>query len=171
MIDLGINVIRTTGENNTVRAEFFHFRQNSCAFCAYIKLCLLLFFPCGRSGFTHLFFGNVPFLTTELHKSVGCNLFRGKSHKWTHQANVSFCNRLDVVFQIFRIGNDDGTVVVILCRFDLLMLVVDTGMENGLNALIDKPLHVTVGKLGGIAFGFGRNGVHTKLVKLSVRPR
>ena len=48
------------------------------------------------------------------------------------------------------------------------MLVEHAGVENGLDAFIDKPLHMAVGELGGVALGFRGDGLHAQLVNFSV---
>ena len=53
---------------------------------------------------------------------------------------------------------------MILGFLGLLMFVEYTGMENGLDALVNQPLHLTVGKLCRITGRFRRDGFHAQLV-------
>ena len=57
---------------------------------------------------------------------------------------------------------------MILRAGGFLMLIEYAGMENGLDAFIDKPLHMAVGEFGGVALGFRGDGLHAQLVNFSV---
>lgn len=71
----------------------------------------------------------------------------------------------DVVLYVLRIGDDDGTVVIAVLRIlRLLMLVIDTGVEDCLHTVFYKPLDMAVDKLCRIAQGLGRNGFHSLFV-------
>ena len=70
----------------------------------------------------------------------------------------------DVVLDILGIRDDDRAVEVVLRARHLLMLVEHAGMEDGLDAVVDEPLGVSVGELGGIALGFRRDALHAQLV-------
>ena len=58
-------------------------------------------------------------------------------------------------------------MVLGILRF--LMLVENTGVEDGFDALIDQPLHMAMSQLGRITLGFGGDGLHTQFINLSVR--
>ena len=53
---------------------------------------------------------------------------------------------------------------MVLCARHFLMFVEHAGVEDGLDAVVDKPLGVTVGELGRIALRFRRNALHAQLV-------
>ena len=53
---------------------------------------------------------------------------------------------------------------MVLGLLGLLMLVEHAWVEDGFDTLVDEPLDMTVGQLGGVALGLGRNGLHAKLV-------
>ena len=58
---------------------------------------------------------------------------------------------VDVIFKIFGVGDDDGTVEVVLCAGRLLMLIEHARVEDGPDTVVDEPLHMAVGQLCGIA--------------------
>ncbi len=68
--------------------------------------------------------------------------------------HLSLCHGLHVIADIFCIGDNHRAVIVVLSLAGLLMFIEDTGMENGLDALLYQPFHLTVGQLGRVAFGF-----------------
>ena len=55
---------------------------------------------------------------------------------------------------------------MVLRLLRLLVLIEHAGMENGLDALVNEPLDMTVRKLCRVALGFRRNGLHAQLVNL-----
>ena len=73
-----------------------------------------------------------------------------------------------IVLDIFRIGGNDRAVVVVDCIRELVALVRDTRVEDELHTVTDQPGHMSVGKLGRIAFGFTWDGLNTQLVDLTV---
>ena len=79
-------------------------------------------------------------------------------------ANIPIRNGLHVVLQIFRIRNDDGAVEMVLRIRCFLMLIIYAGMKDRLYPMVSQPLHMAMGNLCRIAFGFRRDGFHAQLI-------
>ncbi len=73
---------------------------------------------------------------------------------------------INVIFNIFRIRGYDGAVVVVVGVLKLLPLIRNTGVENMMDALIDQPLHMPVGQLCRVTFGFTRDRFNPQLIDL-----
>ena len=56
---------------------------------------------------------------------------------------------------------------MVLGLLRLLMLIEHAGVEDGPDALIDEPLDVTVGQLGGVALGLRGDGLHALFVNFA----
>ena len=164
MVDLGVDVVGSSGEHNAAAAVFLHVGERLRARGADVCLCLLLLFPRKVGGTARFPLGNVPRFLAELHEPVGCDLLIRKGKEGVEVAHRAISHGFDIVLDILGIRDDDRTVEVVLRARHLLMLVEHAGMEDGLDAVVDKPLGVAVGKLGGIALGFRRNALHAQLV-------
>ena len=105
---------------------------------------------CG-DGSAHFLSGDLPFFFTFGNKAVGNRFLAGKGDKGADIVHLSLGNGLHIVFQVLRIGHDNGAIKVVLRAFRFLMFIEHTGMEDGLYAVVDQPLDMTVGQLGGIA--------------------
>ena len=169
MVDFRVNMVGPPGQHNTAAASGLHLLQNPSALRHNVSLGLPLLCPGSFYRRFDLRSGNIPFLLAEPYQPLRRHLFIGKSHKGTDIANLPLCNSLHVVFQVLSVGRHHGAAVVILGVLVLLIFIKNTGMENGGDALINQPLHMSVGQLGGVAFGFRWNGVHTQLVDFPVR--
>ena len=56
---------------------------------------------------------------------------------------------------------------MILRPWSFLPLIKNAGVKDGPKPLIDEPLHMAVGQLGGIALGFRGDGLHAQLIDFS----
>ena len=111
---------------------------------------------------------DAPLFLAQGSQPVGGDFLAGKGEEGADVADFAVCDGFHVVFQILRVGDHDGAVVVILRAGGLLMLIEYAGMENGFDSLIDEPLDVAVGEFGGVALGFRGDGLHAQLVNFSV---
>ena len=139
--------------------------------CLDVRFGLLLFLPGETDSSAHLCFRDVPLLFAQKHQAVCSDRFGGKGDKRADVFYFAVRDRIDVVFQIFRVGDDDRAVVVVLRVFCLLMLIEHTRMEDGLDAVVDEPLYVPMRELCRVALRFRRDGVHSKLINFSARER
>ena len=168
VVDFGVNVIGPASQNNAPRVIFRHPLQRLLPLCTNVGLGALLFFPCLADGSADFLPIDAPFFLTQSGQPVGGDLLAGKGEEGTDVADFAVGHGFHVVFQILRVGDHDGAVVMILRAGGLLMLIEYAGMENGFDSLIDEPLDVTVGELGGVALGFRGDGLHAQLVDFPV---
>ena len=86
---------------------------------------------------------------SSLHRAAsrsGGDFLAGKGEEGADVADfVQSATASTLFFRFSGIGDHDGAVVVILRAGGLLMLVEHAGVENGLDALVDQPLHMAVG--------------------------
>ena len=164
VVDLGVDVVGTSGEHNAAAAAFLHRGERLRARGADIGLRFLLLLPREVRGAARLLFGDVPDLFAELRKAVGRDLFAREGEEGVQVAHGAVGHGFDVILDILRIRDDDGAVEVILRARHLLMLVEHAGVEDGLDAVVDEPLGVAVGELCRVALGFRRDALHTQLV-------
>ncbi len=168
VVDLGVDVVRPARQNNAPGVIFRHPLQCFLPLCPNVGLGALLLLPCLVNGGADFLPIDAPFFLTQGGQTVGGNFLAGKGEEGADVADLAVGDGLHVVFQILRVGDHDGAVVVILGTGGLLMLVEHAGVENGLDAFVDEPLHMAVGELGGVALGFRGDGLHAKLVNFPV---
>ena len=58
--------------------------------------------------------------------------------------NLSVYNRVDIILNIFRIGGDNRTVVVIVCLCEFIAFIRDAWIKNSPDSFIDQPLDMAV---------------------------
>ena len=168
VVDFGVNVIGSASQNDATGVIFCHPLQGFLPLCTNVGLGALLFFPCLVDGGADFLPVDAPFFLAQGGQPVGGDFLAGKGEEGADVADFAVCDGFHVVFQILRVGDHDGAVVMILRAGGFLMLIEYAGMENGFDSLIDEPLHVTVGEFGGVALGFRGDGLHAQLVNFSV---
>ena len=119
----------------------------------------------------HLPGPDAPLLRAGLHKPVGGDLLVGEGDEGADDVLFMLGDFLHVVLEVFGVGDHDRAVEVILRLAGLLVLIEDAGVEDGLDPLVDEPLDVPVGELGGVALGLGGDGLHAALVEFAARKR
>ena len=164
VVDLGVDVVGPSGQHNAAAAVFLHVGECLRARGADVGLGPALLFPREVGGMARFLFGNVPGFLAELDETVGGDLLVRESEEGMEITHRAIGHGFDVVLDILGIRDDDWAVEVVLRARHLLMLVEHAGMEDGLDAVVDEPLGVTVGELGRIALGFRRDALHAQLV-------
>ena len=164
VVDFGVNVIGPASQNDAPRVIFRHPLQRLLPLCTNVGLGALLFFPRTVDGGADFLTVDAPFFLTQSGQSVGGDFLAGKGEEGADVADFAVGNGFHVVFQILRVGDHDGAVVMILRAGGLLMLIEYAGVEDGFDSLIDEPLDVTVGEFGGVALGFRGDGLHAQLI-------
>ena len=168
VVNLRVDVVGPARENDAPGVIFRHPLQRLLPLCPDVGLSVLLFFPGTVDGGADFFGVDAPFFLAQGGQPVGGDLLAGEGEEGADVADFAVGDGFHVVFQILRVGDHDGAVVVILRAGGLLMLVEHAGVKNGLDAFIDEPLHMAVGELGGVALGFRGDGLHAQLVNFSV---
>ena len=114
-----------------------------------------------------LMLGDLEFMFKFLHQLLCKGLFVREGHEGVHEPDVVFLQALHIVFDIFRVGGDDGAVVVVPGPGHLIPFIRDAGIENKGDALFYEPFHVAMGQLRRIAFGLAGNGLDAQLIDLA----
>ena len=164
VVNFRVDVVGSARENDAPGVIFCHPLQRLLPLCTNVGLGALLFFPRTVDGGADFLTVDAPLFLAQGSQSVGGDFLAGKGQEGTDVADFAVGNGFHVVFQILRVGDHDGAVVMILRAGGLLMLVEHAGVEDGLDALVDEPLHMAVGELGGVALGFRGDGLHAKLI-------
>ena len=162
-------MIGPSGQHDTPLAVFIHPVQGLLTGFTDIFLGALLLGPGGADGSPNLSLSDVPFFFAFAHQLVGSDFFGGEGNKGPDIMDLSVGDGLHIVFQVFRIGNHDGAVKMVLRRGGFFLLIEDTGVEDGLYPLFHQPLHMAVGQLGRIALRLRGDGFHTQRVQIAVR--
>ena len=168
VVDFGVNVIGSASQNDAPRMIFRHPLQRLLPLCTNVGLGVLLFRPRIMDSGADFLTVNAPLFLAQSGQPVGGDFLAGKGEEGADVADFAVCDGFHVVFQILRVGDHDGAVVMILRAGGFLMLIEYAGMENGFDSLIDEPLDVTVGEFGGVALGFRGDGLHAQLVDFPV---
>ena len=128
----------------------------------------ILFFPGQTCCFHNLCFGQ---LLKFLYKSFGNRLQISKGHERIAENGFSAADFFHVVLDVFGIGGNNRTVIVIVGILKFITLIEKSRVEDKVYLLVDQPADVTVSQLGGIAFRFTGNGFNAQLVDLPVGNR
>ena len=168
VVNLRVDVVGSARENDAPGVIFRHPLQRLLTLCPDVGLGALLFFPCLVDGSADFLPVDAPFFLAQGGQPVGGDFLAGKGEEGADVADFAVCDGFHVVFQILRVGDHDGAVVMILRAGGLLMLIEYAGMENGLDALVNEPLDVAMREFGGVALGFRGDGLHAQLVNFSV---
>ena len=134
-------MVRAAGKDDALSTGFGHIFQYLFSF--FLRICsnLLQFIPC-------MIYGSLDFRGRNFFKFLFqsvCNGFgRGKGHKRVAEYDLSFAYFLHVIFNIFRIGGYNRTVVVVIGIFKFLALIENGRVEDEIRMLLDKPCNVTM---------------------------
>ena len=166
VVNLRVHMVGPSGQDNASLSVFLQPGQSLLALFLQIIAGGSQFLPGGMGGHPDFGSRNLECSGKFLYKCIGEYLLIGKGHKGIHETHVFLGQRLHVIFNIFRVGGDHGTVVVVACVRALIALIRDAGVEDELYALFDEPGHMSVHQLGRIAFGFAGDGFDSQLIEL-----
>ena len=82
------------------------------------------------------------------------------------KVHLAVYDGVHIVLDVLRVGGDDRAVVVVVGLHKLIPLIGYGRVEDMFHALVDQPLHMSVGQLRRIALGFARDGFDAQLVDL-----
>ena len=171
VVDLRIKMVGPPRENDAAASLLPHFFEHPRALGANILLGPLLLGPGKGNRLPRFLLRYSPLLAAEARHAVGDRLLAREGKEGLEILHLAVGGRLHVVLQILGVGHHDGAVEMILRVRRFLMLEEHAGVEDGMHALVDEPLHMAVGELRGIALGLGRNGLHAALVEPAVGER
>ena len=126
------------------------------------------FLPCFGSGRADFPRRN---LFKEADQLAGYRILVREGDEGAEEFHLLFPQVLHIVFDIHRVGSNDGAVIMIAGIPEFLPLIRDAGIEDGFNPLVDQPFDVPVGNLGRIAFRLGGNGLDPEFIELMGRGR
>ena len=85
--------------------------------------------------------------------------------------NFSVYDRIDIIFNIFRIRSYNRTVVMVIGFCEFVPFIRNARIENRFDLIVNQPLYVSVCKLRRITFGFTWNRINSQFIDLAVRNR
>ena len=169
VVDFRVNVVGPARQDHAPAALFFHFPEDPQTLPADVLLGPVLFLPSFVNGFPHLACRDTPLLRCGFDQPVCGGFFRGKGNEGPDVVHISRGHCLHIVLDVFRIGNDNGAVKVVLGIPGLLVFIEHAGVENVFDAVVNEPLHMAVDHFCRVAFGFRRDGFHAQLIEFPVR--
>ncbi len=169
VVDLRIQVIRASCQNDALCSGVLHELQNALALGLDVLPVLQELIPSGLSRCQNLTLrelGEFP------RQRLGYGLEAGEGHEGMTEGHLPVHDLLNVVLDILRVGGDNRAVVVVVRILIFLPLIEKRGIEDEVGMrLFNQPLHVAVGDLGGVAFRFGGDGLDAHLVNRVCRQR
>ena len=169
MVDLRVDMVGTAGQHDTAAAALFQIFYDFLALRLHVHTGLQQLVPRGVRGLANLSGGDLILFVENLYQTLRQDFLIGKCHEGIDEANVLLRQRFDVVFDIFRVGSYDRTVVVVVRLLLLVALIWNAGVEDGLYAVLDEPFHVTVRQLRRVALRLTGDGFDAQLVDLTGR--
>ena len=164
VIDLRIDVVRTSAEDDPVPAGLLKILNRLLAFFLNVASCCPKFRPSCSGSAAHFLFRDRG---ENADQSFRQDLLIRKGKERVHEVYGRILEFLDVILDVFRVGSDNRAVIVVDCPLEFLAFIGHTGIENVPHALIEQPFYVTVRKLGRIALGFARDRLDSQFIDLS----
>ena len=147
VIDLRVDMIGTTSQNDTALTGFFQIFQHLFALDLHIMAGSSQLFPAGFCSSSNLICGK---LGKFFRQSICYGTRIPEGHERIAENNLSAANFVYVIFNIFRIRGYDRTVVMVIGILKFIALIEKRRIEDKVNALFDQPGHVTVSQLGRV---------------------
>ena len=184
MVDLGVDVVGTSGQDDSLAAVVLHPPQGAATLGAHVGLEGGVLGEAGGHGPAGLGQGDAP-VGEDLDEPLGQGgrvgqVEEGGEHPHPQAPGTratlgtvgSFllpvAHGLDVVADDLGVGGHDRAVEVVGGALDQLALVEDAGEPDRPDALGDEGLDVPVGKLGRVADVLRGNRVHARLEELVI---
>jgi len=149
MMNFRINMIRTTGKNDSSTSRLFQVPKGFFSLLLHILTHLCKFFPCCMCRCFDLFCRNI---LKHFNQAIRQNCFCRKCHKRIHKFNARIFQFIHVVLDIFCIRCNDRAVVMIYCIWKFITLIWHTWIENKLHTFFDQPAYMTMCQFCRITF-------------------
>ena len=161
VVDLGIVVVRTSGQHDSVRAGLLHPPQRFLALCPHVALELLVLGPslvdcsidfgAGRQFRVPL--DNTPVRFRQLEKQAFLQvvLLVVRQPRVQERRRIGFAQLIDVEAQRLGVAGYDRAVVVVASAFVFLAFPFGAGHPDEIGVLLEQVHHVTVRELRRIA--------------------
>ena len=150
VVDLGIAVIRTTGQYDALYALLLHLNDHLLTLVTDIFLEIGIFLCTGSDSGLCLFLGDTE-ISESLRQRLGNRIELVQGHEGIKESYALFLDILYVIPDNFGIRTNDGTVIVIARSAVLISLIRDIGIEDSRDTSGDQVLDMTVCELSGIA--------------------
>ncbi len=98
-------------------------------------------------------------------------LFISECQEGIQIPNILFLQILQIVPDVFRIGNHHRTVVMVLSRRILLLLIEDAGIKDRSDPLIHQPPDMSMDQLRRVTLRLTGDAVHPQAVNRGIRER
>ena len=171
MVDLFINMVRTSGKDNTFHMVLLHVSQGHLTVALNRSVDKFKLFPGLLDGFFDLTRVNTEACSKLFNKTFFQMTFTFKSHERIHKQNGRISQFFNVILDILSIRSNNRAVVIVGGTFCFLALIRNTWIEDEFHIMLQQPHNMTMNKLGRIAGGFTRNGFNTKIVDFMGRFR
>ena len=142
-------MIRTSCENDTAFIVCIQPCDGFFAFFAHVFSCMFQFVPGFVYCMINFTFRNVGEFFC---KNVENDFFITEGEERIVETHVSATDFLHVIFDIFRIGCNNRTVVMIACARYFIALIEKGRIEDIRNTLLNQPCNMSVRQFGRITF-------------------
>ena len=166
MVDLRIHMVGTACQHDATAAGLLHVFQGFLTLAHDILAGMLHFRPALLGCLADLILGDAAVPGKFCNKFIFQNGLVLKGQEWVKEIDVAAGQLVDVIFDVLRVGGDDGAVIVVARIRELSPLIGYAGVEDELQALTDEPGHMTVGQLSRVALRLAGNGLNTHFVNL-----
>ena len=166
MVYLGVNMIGTSGKNNSPVSCFVEESNGFLTFFAHIVPARFKLNP-GFMNSSFNFFCCEIKLWSKLFDQAGRKGFlAGKGHERMDEIHVAVYDGINIIFDVLRIGGNNRTVIVVVGIGKFISLIRNRRVKDMPDAFIDQPLYMPVGKFGGITFRFTWDRLNSQLINL-----
>ena len=163
VIDLGVDMIRSSGEHDAVHSALLHLIDHTRAFGSDIFLKSSVFLGAFINS-SLSFCQSYALILEDFRELLRYFIKIIKGHERIHEVDILLFNVLDIILDYFRIGTNDRTIVVIARILILDHLIRNIGIEDILDPAAYKILDMTVCQLGRIAYRLRRDRLHSLLI-------
>ena len=171
MVYLRINMIRTSGKDNPAIPCLVQEFDSFLALPAHIFAAGGELIPGIMDGRPDLTVRKRELFAELFDQTVGDCLLALEGQERVDEIHLAMYDRIHIIFNVLRVGGDDGAVVVVVRLFKFIPLIGNGRIEDVLYAFVDQPLYMPVRQFRRITFGLAGDGLDAQLVYLSCRSR
>ena len=171
MVDFFINVIWTSGQDNSLHMVIPQVFDRFLAFILHILTGFGKFRPGGVYGIFDFLRTDICSAAELFRHSLNNMFFIIQGEERIHKPDMFRSQFFHVVFYVFRIRSNDRTIVMVVGAFHLIPFIRNAWIENEVHTVFDQPHDMSMDQLGRIAYGFTRDGFDTQRIDISGRLR
>ena len=113
MVDLRIDMVWTTCQNDTASTGFLHIFEDFFTLFHHFQTGHFLFFPGIGNSLAHFGFWYVKFFLEAFDQCQACLLLAAKGHERIDKTHLAGSDLVHIILDVFRIRGNDRTVVVV----------------------------------------------------------